>query len=96
MSRIEHSTVEKTKNVVITCRLRESNFEKSSFAKFGCDARPFAGDRERAAVWVGLGAVARSRGIGWRPGAAGVEKTYFNSIKLQIPMMMTMFTTQPY
>ena len=33
----------------------------------------------RAAVWVGLGAVARSRGIGSRPGIAGVEKLYFNS-----------------
>ena len=41
----------------------------------------------RAAVWVGLGAVARSRGIGWLPGIAGVENTYFNSIKLKIPMM---------
>ena len=46
----------------------------------------------RAAVWVGLGAVARSWGIGWRPGIAGVEKTYFNSIKLKIPMMITMLT----
>ena len=36
----------------------------------------------RAAVWVGLGAVARSRGIGWRPGIAGVEKPYLNAIKL--------------
>ena len=33
----------------------------------------------RAAVRVGRGAVARSRGIGWRPGIVGVEKPYFNS-----------------
>ena len=47
----------------------------------------------RAAVWVGLGAVARCRGIGWRSGIAGVEKTYFNFIiKLKIPMMITMLT----
>ena len=46
----------------------------------------------RAAVWVGHGAVARSRGIGWRPGAAAVEKTYFNSIKLKIPTMITILT----
>ena len=46
----------------------------------------------RVVVWVGLNAVARSRGIGWRPGIAGVEKAYFNSIKLKIPMMITMLT----
>ena len=33
----------------------------------------------RAAVRVGLGTVARSRGIGWRPGIAGVEETNVNS-----------------
>ena len=32
--------------IVITCRLREGNFEKSSLAEFGCDAHSFAGDRE--------------------------------------------------
>ena len=45
----------------------------------------------RAAVWVGLGAVARSRGIGWRPGIAGVEKHTLTLIKLKIPMI-TMLT----
>ena len=30
----------------------------------------------RAAVWVGLGAVARSRGIGWRSGLATVSGVY--------------------
>ena len=39
----------------------------------------------RAAVRVGLGTVARSRGIGWRPGIAGVEKTYFNSNQAKDP-----------
>ena len=38
-----------------------------------------------AAVWVGLGAVARSRGIGWRPGITGVEKPYFNSNQSKDP-----------
>ena len=46
----------------------------------------------RAAVWVGLGAAARPRGIGWRPGIAGAEKTYFNTINLKTPMMKTMLT----
>ena len=32
----------------------------------------------RAAVWVGLGAVARSRGIGWRSGLAAVFGVYYN------------------
>ena len=39
----------------------------------------------RAAVWVGLGAVARSQGIGWRPGIAGVDKTHFNSNETKDP-----------
>ena len=39
----------------------------------------------RAAVWVGLGAVARSRGICWRPGIVGVEKTYFTSNQTKDP-----------
>ena len=39
----------------------------------------------RAAVWVGLGAVARSRGIWWRLGIARVEKTYFNSNQTKDP-----------
>ena len=39
----------------------------------------------RAAVWVGLGAVARSQGVGWRPGSAGVEKPYFNSNQTKDP-----------
>ena len=32
----------------------------------------------RAAVWVELGAVARSRGIGWRSGLAAVLGVYYN------------------
>ena len=32
----------------------------------------------RAAVWVGLGAVSRSRGIGWRSGLAAVFRVYYN------------------
>ena len=32
----------------------------------------------RAAVWVGLGAVARSLGIGWRSGLAAVFGVYYN------------------
>ena len=38
----------------------------------------------RAAVSVGLGAVARSLGVGWHPGAVGVDKTCFNSVKPKI------------
>ena len=36
--------------VLINCRLREGNFEKSSLAEFGCDARSVAGDREGCCV----------------------------------------------
>ena len=32
----------------------------------------------RAAVWVGLGAVARSRGIGWHSGLAAILGVYYN------------------
>ena len=96
LSRIERSTVEPKEIVVISCCLREGNFEKSSLTAFVCDAPFLSPEIAMAAVWVGLRAFARSRGIGWRPGAVGVEKTYFSSIKLQIPMMITMLTTQAY
>ena len=46
----------------------------------------------RADVWVGHGAAAQSRGIGRRPGIAGVEKTYFNSNITLTLTMMTMLT----
>ena len=39
----------------------------------------------RAAVWVGLGAVARSRGIGWRSGLAAVFGVYYNRHVLREP-----------
>ena len=69
LSRIERSIVESTENkmyqVVITCRLGEDNFKKSSLAEFGRDAHSFAGDREGCCVG-GAGAVAQSRGIRWR------------------------------
>ena len=35
---------------VIICRLREADFEKSSLAEFGGDARSFTGDREGCRV----------------------------------------------
>ena len=95
LSRIERTTVKPTENVVITCRLRDGNFEKSSLAELAATPVLSTGIA-RAAVWVGLGAVARSRGIGWRTGTSGVEKHTFNSIKLQIPMMITMLTWQAY
>ena len=63
LSRIERSTAEPKGNVVISCRLREGNFEKSSLAESGCDARSFAGDREGYCVggtWRG-GAVSGDR-----------------------------------
>ena len=65
--------------------------KKSLLAEFGCDARSFAGDREGCCV----GGTWRGRAvslIGWRPGIASVEKTYFKSIEPNIPMMITMFT----
>ena len=64
LSRIERSTVEPTKNVAITCCLREGNFEKSLLAEFGCDARSFAEDREGCYVgrtWRGLGGSSGAR-----------------------------------
>ena len=39
----------------------------------------------RAAVWVGLGAVARSRGIGWRSGLAAVFGGYYNRYVFRDP-----------
>ena len=56
---------------MITCRLREGNFEKSSLVEFGCDSRSLAGDREGCCVG-GPWYVARSRGIGRRSGLAPV------------------------
>ena len=35
----------------------------------------------RAAVWVGLGAVARSREIGWRSGLTAVLGVYYNEAR---------------
>ena len=82
LSRIERSMIplsqKKMYQVVITSCLREGNFHKLWLVEFGCDARSFARDRK---------GYARSRGIAWRPGAARVEKTYFNPIKLKMPMM---------
>lgn len=45
-SRIQRSTAETKYNVVVLCRLREANFEKSSFDEFGWNADSLAGDRE--------------------------------------------------
>ena len=39
----------------------------------------------RAAVWMGLGAVTRSRGIGWRSGLAAVLGVYYNLYVLRDP-----------
>ena len=56
LSRIERSTAEPKGNVVITCRLREGNFKKSSLAELSCDACSFAGDREGCCVgWTWRG-----------------------------------------
>ena len=63
LSRMERSTVEPTENVVITCCLRESSFEKSSLAEFGCDALSVAGDREGCCV-----------GGTWRRRAVSVDR----------------------
>ena len=56
----------------MTCRFRQSNFRKSSLDDFGCATPVLSPGIARAAVWVGLGAVAWSRGIGWRSGVAAV------------------------
>ena len=42
LSRIERSTAEPKGNVLIPCRLREGNFEKSSLTGFGCCTDIFA------------------------------------------------------
>ena len=87
LSRIERSTVKPTENVVITCHVSESNYENHRSPS--STATPVLSPGiARAAVWVGRGAFVRSRGSGRRPGAAGVEKTYFNSIKLRILTIM--------
>ena len=61
LSRIQRSTADPKGNVVIDCRLREGNLEKSSLAEFCFDARSFARDREGCCVG---GRLARSRGLG--------------------------------
>ena len=48
----------------------------------------------RAAVWVGLGAVARSRGIGWRTGLAAVLGVYYNRHDFRDPFMTTTTTEE--
>ena len=57
---------------MITCRLRECNFEKSSLAELGFDARSFAGDCEGCCV----GGTWRGRAVSgdgvWRSGLAAV------------------------
>ena len=63
LSRIKRAAFEPTGNVVITCRLRGGNFENRrspSSAATTVLSRGIA----RAAVWVGLGTIPRSRVIG--------------------------------
>ena len=48
--RIERYTAEPKENVVIICRLREADFQKSSLAEFRGDALSFTGDRESFSV----------------------------------------------
>ena len=63
LSSIERSNVEPTEHILISCRLREGNFKKI-VARRDWLRRPFL---RQAAVWVGLGALARPRGIGRHP-----------------------------
>ena len=73
--RIERSTAEPKENVVIICRLREADFQKSSLAEFVGDARSFTwGSRGLLCGW----AVARSRCLRGSAGARErpVLKTY--------------------
>ena len=56
---------------------------------FGYDARSSPGIA-KAVVWVGLGAVALSRGIGWWLQRASVRNSYIDSNQSNIPMMITM------
>ena len=65
LSRIERSTVEPTENVVITCLSGRANLKKKKNRRSpSLAATPVHSPGiARAAVWVGLGAVARSRGI---------------------------------
>ena len=52
--KMERSTAEPKYSVtiilVLICRRREANFQKSSLAEVDCDARVFAGDREGCCV----------------------------------------------
>ena len=77
LSRIERSTAEPKGSVVNTCRLREGNFENRRSPSLAATPVLSPGIA-RAAVWVGLGAVARSRGIGWRSGLEAVFGVYCN------------------
>ena len=50
----------------------------------------------RAAVLVGLGAVARSRGIGWRSGLAAVFGAYYNRHAFRDSLNITTTTEEHY
>ena len=62
---------------MITCRLRKGNFGKCRSPNLATTPVLSPGIA-RAAVWVGLGAIARSRGIGWRLGLAAINGVYYN------------------
>ena len=74
LSRIERSTAEPEEDVVIECFLQEGNFENRRSPSLAATSVLSPGI-VKAAVWVGLGAVPRSRGIGWRPGNSRCGKT---------------------
>ena len=69
LSRIKRSTVEPTENVVITCRLRESNFENRRSPTLAATPVLSPGIA-RAAVWVGLGAGRAVSGDRVAPGSS--------------------------
>ena len=73
---------------MITCRLLKATLKSRRSPRLVTTPVLWPGIA-RDAVSVELGAVTRSRGIARRPASDGVEKTCFNSIKVNIPMMTT-------
>ena len=68
LSRIERSTAEPKGKVVTTCRHQEGNFDNRRSTILAA-ALVLSPGIARVAMWVGLDAVARSRGLGGLGGA---------------------------
>ena len=83
---------------MITCRLRAGNFEKSSLAEFGCDARSFDGNREGCCV----GGTCSGRAVSGDGVALGTRSCFLGYIitgmfsKIHLDIITTTATDEHY